>query len=146
MAYSLAQCFGLGPDGHATAIWFRPGTAKITRRKIEKNQEVVTCESGRQVVTNLSANEVEMLEITFQDLQEDDETPEGVSIAGFDSLRTFVRDTAGYRGGAIEYKPHGASFSSGWVDAYLDQSDLTDMEEQDGLYTCKITLRRVIAP
>lgn len=146
MTYTAANFLALTPSGGTPVTYFRPGCVHVTSRRIEKNQEVTTCESGRQVVTNMSDNEVELIELTFTNLQAADETAAGgTTAAGFNSLRTFVRDTAGFRESAIKYKPKGSLIGSA-VDCYIDQSDLTDVEEMYGLYSCKLTLRRVIEP
>lgn len=148
MAYTTTQVIALTSSDGTTVLYFRPGAAHVSRRRIEKNQEVTTCESGRQVVTTLSDNEVEMTEITFSALQKDDETVDAMTMAGFDSLRDFVRDIANYRANLIKYKAKGRTLLQ-TDNLYLDQAELTDVieyvdEDGDNVYGCKLTLRRVI--
>lgn len=127
----------------ATQKYFRPGQIQLVRRKIEQNQVVTLCESGRLVVTDMTANRIETVELVLAEIQKSDETGSTYTFCGFTSLRSFITSTIGMRGW-IYYKPVGFSLASSIL-AQLAHSDFTDQEAEEDLFSCKLTLRRVVS-
>lgn len=140
-AYATNTVVGFCDTSNGNIKYIRPGCCQETRRRREKNIATIVMESGDQVASEMSENVVETVELTFTDLHADDETGGAVTLTGFDNFRDFIEDTIGLQQ-ELKYKEVGESFIAA-ATYTVAQADLTYAEQQSGLYSFKLILRRV---
>lgn len=149
MAYTTTDLFILQNNAGTSVLNFRPGVVQVSRERREVNQDATICESGRQVVSSFADSYVESADLTFIDLPHSNESVDGTTVHGFSALRTFVQDVAEYRANQVAFKPQGSAAISTRYNYYIDQADLTSVIDYqtdggDNVYSCKLTLRRVV--
>lgn len=143
---TAADCMVLANSALTTKLYFRPGSAVLRQTRRENNQATTVCESGRAVVAQLAANDVRYFEVEFNGIPLSDEAGSeyGVTLAGMNTVLTFITDTAQYRLTEVKFKPKGDSDTAGnYRTVRVWQSDITyDEPERKKVYNFKITLRQ----
>lgn len=149
MSYVTTRLVGLYDSAAGNSQYIRPGCCHESRRKIEENIDVTVMESGREVITKKADDQIETIELTFSNLQKEDESDGTNTLRGFDSLYTFFTSTVGFYN-LMKYKRKGSSAIAS-IDVRFWQADLTYSVQyadnstlREGRYEFKVVLRRVI--